>query len=170
MAENKKETKKKTSRSKVKELEKELEQVRAELEEMKDKYLRLMAEFDNYKKRTAKEKLEMHRQAVEEVIGKLLSVFDDFDRAKELADDENSPETFSEGVELVYKKLQDVLKSLGVERIVPTGEAFNPDEHEAITRVAVDDEERKGKVIETVEKGYRVKDKIIRHPKVIVGH
>lgn len=170
MAENKKETKKKTSRSKVKELEKELEQVRAELEEMKDKYLRLMAEFDNYKKRTAKEKLEMHRQAVEEVIGKLLSVFDDFDRAKELADDENSPETFSEGVELVYKKLQDVLKSLGVERIVPTGEEFNPDEHEAITRVPVEDEERKGKVIETVEKGYRVKDKIIRHPKVIVGH
>ncbi len=170
MAENKNETKKKTSRSKVKELEKELEQVRAELEEMKDKYLRLMAEFDNYKKRTAKEKLEMRNQAVEEVIGKLLSVFDDFDRAKELADDENSPETFSEGVELVYKKLQDVLKSLGVERIVPTGETFNPDEHEAITRVQVDDEERKGKVIETVEKGYRVKDKIIRHPKVIVGH
>ncbi len=136
--------------------------------ELKDKYLRLFAEFDNYKKRTIKEKIELMRTAAQDTLTALLPVLDDFDRAKKIADDENTQEHFSEGVNLVYQKLYKVLKQVGLEPMDTEG-AFDPELHEAITEIPAPDESMKGKIVDTVEKGYLLKDKIIRHAKVVVG-
>jgi molecular chaperone GrpE len=137
--------------------------------ELKDKYLRLFAEFDNYKKRTIKEKIDLMRTAAQDTLTALLPVLDDFDRAKKIADDQNTEETFSEGVNLVYQKLYKVLKQMGLEPMETTNGAFDPELHEAITEIPVPDESMKGKVVDTIEKGYLLKDKIIRHAKVVVG-
>ncbi len=168
------ETKNKKKRSKkdpaMDKMKKELDLLKEELQEMQAKYLRLMAEFENFRKRSVKEAMELRKTAAENVMSKLLSVLDDFDRAKKLSDDENSPESFTEGVELVYNKLRNILKQLGLEHVEPTGEEFNPEHHEAVTRIPVEKEEHKGKVIDTIEKGYKLNEKVIRHPKVVVGH
>ena len=161
--------KKKTRSRKDNKLKKELAEKDIELAEMKDQYLRLFAEFDNFKKRTVKEKLDLMRTAAQDTISDLLPVLDDFGRAKQSAEDENSEEQFSEGVMLVYNKLFGVLKSKGLEEMVPNGEEFNPEFHEAITKIPAPAEDLKGKVIDTILTGYKLKDKIIRHPKVVVG-
>jgi len=140
-----------------------------ELSELKDKYLRLFAEFDNYKKRTARERLDLIRTASEDLVSKLLPVLDDFDRAKKNADDESSPESFSEGVSLVYHKLNQVLESKGLKPMDPDQRDFDPELHEAITKIPATDEAFKGKIIDTIEKGYYLNDKIIRHAKVVIG-
>lgn len=145
---------------------KELEQ---ELGEAKDKYLRLYAEFDNYKKRTVKERLDLISTAGRDTIASILPVLDDFDRAKKSADDDASSEVFTEGVMLVYNKLHGVLSARGVKPMESTGEAFDPELHDAITEIPAPTEEMKGKVIDTIETGYYLKDKIIRHAKVVVG-
>ncbi len=137
--------------------------------ELKDKYLRLFAEFDNYKKRTIKEKIDLMRTAAQDTLTALLPVLDDFDRAKKIADNENTEETFSEGVTLVYQKLYKVLKQMGLEPMDTTDGTFDPELHEAITEIPVPDESMKGKIVDTIEKGYLLKDKIIRHAKVVVG-
>jgi len=144
----------------------ELEQ---ELGEAKDKYLRLYAEFDNYKKRTVKERLDLISTAGRDTISSILPVLDDFDRAKKSAEDESSSEEFSEGVMLVYNKLHGILSAKGVKPMESTGEDFDPELHEAITEIPAASEEQKGKVIDTVETGYFLNDKIIRHAKVVVG-
>ncbi len=140
-----------------------------ELAELKDKYLRLFAEFDNYKKRTARERLDLIRTASEEVVRALLPVFDDFDRAKKNAEDPSSNEVFSEGVALVYHKLYQIMEAKGLKAMTTEDNVFDPELHEAITKIAVPDPSMKGKVIDVIERGYYLNDKIIRHAKVVVG-
>lgn len=164
---NKKPKKEKGSEDSV--LEQELTQLKAELEEAKDKYLRLFAEFDNYKKRTVKERFDLMKNAAQETIMSLLPVLDDFDRAKKSADDPNSPEVFTEGVSLVYQKLYSTLQHKGLHEMESTNTDFDPERHEAITDIPAPAEEMKGKVIDTIEKGYLLHDKIIRYAKVVVG-
>ena len=146
-----------------------IHQYEAEVAELKDKYLRLYAEFDNYKKRTVKEKLDLMRTAAQDTLASLLPVLDDFDRAKKIADDPSTSEHFSEGVELVYQKLVSTLRNLGVHEMDSTGKDFNPELHEAITDIPAPNDALKGKVVDTIAKGYYLHDKIIRHAKVVVG-
>jgi len=149
--------------------QKEIEELKAELEESKDKYLRLFAEFENYKKRNVKERLDLLKTAAQETVFAILPVLDDFDRAKKSAEDENTDEQISEGVLMVYNKLYKALDGIGLQPMDTDGEAFDPEYHEAITEVPAPNDEMKGKVIDTVEKGYTLNDKIIRFAKVVVG-
>ena len=146
-----------------------LKKLELERDQLKDKYLRLMAEFDNFRKRTVKEKLENMDLAAKGTLVKLLPILDDFDRAKANAEDENSEEPFSEGVLMIYNRLHTTLKGMGLEVMVSNGETFDPELHEAITNIPAPSEEMIGKIIDTTEKGYTLKDKIIRHAKVVVG-
>lgn len=139
------------------------------LAEMQDRYLRLAAEFDNYRKRTLREKIELTKQAGEKLLLGILPVMDDFERALEHM--EISPEctAFKEGVDLIYIKLKDFLKQHGIREIESLNCEFNVDLHEAINKIPVEDESLKGKVIEVLQKGYYLNDKVIRHSKVVVG-
>ena len=145
-------------------------ELQAAVQELKDKHLRLLAEFDNYKKRTMRERLELMNSASKDVLVSLLPVLDDFDRAKKSADDPNNAEVFSDGVSLVYNRLHNILQNMGLKAITSNGETFDVELHEAITEIPVPDENKKGKVIDTLEKGYTLNDKIIRHAKVVVGN
>lgn len=147
----------------------EITTLKAENQELRDKYLRLYAEFDNYKKRTLKEKVDLMKNASADMIKVLLPVLDDFDRAKKTADDDSSEEHFSEGVTLVYNKLYAVLKNKGLTEMESNAEAFDPDLHEAITEIPAPTDDLKGKIVDTVEKGYLLNETIIRHAKVVVG-
>ncbi|GAA5221815.1 nucleotide exchange factor GrpE [Membranihabitans marinus] len=146
-----------------------LEELQAEYQELKDKYLRLFAEFDNFKKRTLKEKIEMSKMAGQDVIKSLLPVLDDFDRAKMIAEQPDSNETFSEGVKLVYQKIHSVLQSNGLKVMEIEDSQFDPELHDAITEIPVEDENMKGKIVDVIENGYYLNDKIIRHAKVVTG-
>jgi molecular chaperone GrpE len=150
-------------------VEEQSSSAKEEVAELKDKYIRLLAEFENFRKRTVREKMDLISTAAENTITALLPVLDDFDRAKKSADDENTNEVFSEGVSLVYEKLYSILKSNGLGEIESTGLPFDVEEHEAITEIPAPDDSLKGKVVDTVEKGYKLNDKIIRHAKVVVG-
>lgn len=136
----------------------------------KDKFLRLFAEFENYKKRTGRERVELFKTAGQEVITALLPVLDDFDRAlKELSKNEED-DRFT-GVLLIHNKFREALRSKGLEDIeVNAGDSFDADVHEAITQIPAPDKKLKGKIVDVVEKGYKLGDKIIRHPKVVVGN
>jgi molecular chaperone GrpE len=147
-----------------------LTEMQVAVNELKDKHLRLLAEFDNYKKRTMRERLDLLNSASKEVMVNLLPVLDDFDRAKKSADDPSNDEIFSEGVTLVYNRLYNILQGMGLKAMTSTGEPFDVELHEAITEIPVPDESMKGKVIDTLEKGYLLNDKIIRHAKVVVGN
>ncbi|MCB0645602.1 MAG: nucleotide exchange factor GrpE [Saprospiraceae bacterium] len=147
----------------------EIADLKAQVEESKDKYLRLFAEFDNYRKRTMKEALDVRQTAAKDTIISLLPVLDDFERAKKLSDHENSTEVFSEGVSLVYQKLFSTLEAKGLKAMESNGEVFNPEFHEAITEIPAPNEDMKGKIIDTVERGYFLNGKIIRYAKVVVG-
>lgn len=139
------------------------------VQEMKDKYLRLMAEFENYKKRTFREKLETINTASREMVVALLPVLDDFDRAKQVAEDDSTTEQFSEGVELVYNKLKSVMQNKGLKPMETNGQPFDPEYHEALTEIPAAGDDQKGIIIDTIEKGYTLNDTIIRHAKVVVG-
>jgi len=160
--EAKKSSKKKSNKEALKELQ-------IQIDEGKDKYLRLFAEFENYKKRTTKEKLDLMSTAAEGTLKTILPILDDFDRAKKSADDDASVEQFSDGVQMVYDKLYSQLGSKGLTPMTSTGEAFDPELHEAITEIPAPSDDMKGKVIDTIEKGYYLNEKIIRHAKVVVG-
>lgn len=147
----------------------EVNKVKAELDEVKDKYLRLLAEFDNYKKRTTKERLDLITSASKETLVAMLPIADDFDRAKKASEAENSTEQFSEGVTLVYNKFFSIIESKGVKAMESTGQPFDAEQHEAITEIPAFTPDMVGKVIDTVEKGYYLNDKIIRYAKVVVG-
>ena len=149
--------------------EEQVEELEHELEEQKDKYLRLFAEFENYKKRNTKERIDLIKTAAQDTIIAILPVLDDFDRAKKSAEDENTDETISEGILMVYNKLYRVLEAKGLTPMDSDGETFDPELHEAITEVPAANEDMKGKVIDTVERGYFLNDKIIRFAKVVVG-
>lgn len=146
------------------------EQLGEELEKEKDKFLRLFAEFENFKRRTSKERMELFKTAGQEVIVSLLPVLDDFERAlKELG--KSSEKELFKGVELIHNKFRDVLKAKGLEEIsAREGDAFDAEIHDAITQIPAPNKKLKGKIIDVVEKGYRLGDKIIRHPKVVVGN
>lgn len=167
----KKATKEKESKEskEIRELQEALEETQVELGEAKDKYLRLFAEFENYKKRNTKERIELMKTAAQDTIAAILPVLDDFDRAKKSAEDENTEEVFSEGVKLVYEKLYKVLGGKGLKTMDTDGEVFDPELHEAITEIPAADDSMKGKIVDTVEKGYFLNDKIIRFAKVVVG-
>lgn len=138
--------------------------------ELNDKYLRLYSEFDNFRKRTQKEKLELLKFAGEEIISAMLPVLDDFDRAIKNMDEKADFQSMKQGVELIQNKLSNILKAKGLEEVEnATGKIFDIDLHEAITQVAVPDETMKGKVIDEVEKGYMLNGKVIRYSKVVVG-
>ncbi len=147
----------------------ELTTLAAERDELKDKYLRLFAEFENFRKRTLREKLDLMKTAGQETMEALLPVLDDFDRAKTNADDPATEETFSEGVSLVYNKLYSILQSKGLEPMESNGVVFDADLHEAVTEIPAPSEDLKGRVVDTVQKGYKLGDRIIRHAKVVVG-
>lgn len=141
-----------------------------ELEKEKDKFLRLFAEFENYKKRTTRERMELYKTAGQEVISALLPVLDDFDRAlRELGRSED--DGLLQGVVLIHNKFRDTLRAKGLEEIpVKEGDAFDAEVHEAVTQIPAPEEALKGKVIDVLEKGYKLGDRIIRHPKVVVGN
>ena len=163
-----------SAEAEVKEEQKEeasesIEEVKKKLEEMNDKYLRLSAEYDNYRKRTLKEKMELTKSAGASVILALLPVIDDFDRALAHLDDAKDLDAVKEGILLIYSKFKEFLAQQGVSEIEATNKEFDTDHHEAITKIPAPSEEMKGKVIDTVEKGYMLNDKVIRFAKVVVG-
>ncbi|SDS21414.1 molecular chaperone GrpE [Gillisia sp. Hel1_33_143] len=143
--------------------------LKADLEKEKDKFLRLFAEFENYKRRTSKERLELFKTANQEVMTAMLPVLDDFDRAMneiKKAKDKN----LLKGVELIHNKFSETLKNKGLEAMeVSNGDAFDADIHEAITQVPAPSDKLKGKIIDVVERGYKLGDRIIRYPKVVTG-
>ena len=149
--------------------ESEQEKIKAELKEINDKYVRKVAEFENYKRRNSKERMELIQTAGKEVITDLLEVLDDCDRAQKQLETSNNINEIKEGVMLVFNKLRSKLYAKGLKPIESLYTDFNPDIHEAITQVPVSDEKLKGKVIDEVQKGYYLNDKIIRFPRVVVG-
>lgn len=140
-----------------------------EVAELRDKYIRLVAEFDNYRKRTNKEKFDLINSAGEQVMLSILEVIDDTDRADEQIRTSQDVEALRQGVLLIFNKLKSVLQSKGLKEMESTGTVFDPELHEAITEIPAPKSKLKGKVIETVQKGYYLNDKIIRHAKVVVG-
>jgi molecular chaperone GrpE len=139
------------------------------LAEMQDKYLRLSAEFDNYRKRTLREKIDMSKYAGENLILKLLPVMDDFERAVSHMEISNECTSIKEGIDLIYIKFTDFLKQNGVKEIESLNCSFNVDLHDAVAKLAVKEEEKKGKIVDVIQKGYYLQDKVIRHSKVVIG-
>lgn len=150
-------------------LKDELDKAQKTCESMKKDYMFLMAEFDNYKKRTLKEKSDILKNAAESSLKGLLPIVDDFERGLEAIKDSSDVQSVKEGMELIYNKLVKYLASNGVKPIESTGAAFDPDIHEAIAMIPTEESDKKGKVIDTVEKGYMLNDKVLRHAKVAVG-
>ncbi len=159
----------KKEKKKKKSSKQEIEDLKQEVAEAKDKYLRLFAEFENFKKRNTRERLDLMLTAAQDTMRTILPVLDDFDRAKKSAEDESTSEQMSEGVLMIYNRLQTALGSKGLKAMDSTGEDFDPELHEAISEIPAGSDEQKGKIIDTVEKGYYLNDKIIRFAKVVVG-
>ncbi len=149
--------------------EKTIESVEKELGEMKDKYLRIFAEFDNYRKRTFKEKQDIIKLAAKDTLNALLPAVDDFGRAIKVANENENEENIPEGIVHVYNKLMKGLEQQGVRVMESTGTDFDSELHEALTKIPAPTEDLKGKVIDTIEQGYYLNDKIIRYAKVVVG-
>ncbi len=147
----------------------QLEKLQAELQEQKDKYLRLMAEFDNFRRRTAKERIELIQTAGKDVITSLLDVLDDCDRAEKQLQNNDDIAIQKEGIQLVFNKLRSNLQSKGVKVMESIHTDFDVEKHEAITEIPAPTEELKGKVLDEVMKGYYLNEKIIRFAKVVVG-
>ena len=143
--------------------------LRSELDAANDKYLRLYAEFDNYKRRVAKERIELMQSAGKEVIGNLLPVLDDLDRALKAFETATEVAPIQEGVSLVTQKLKTILTNQGLKEMESIGKPFDADLQEAITNVPAPTDDLKGKVIDEIEKGYFLHDKVLRHAKVVVG-
>ena len=144
--------------------------LKAELEQANDRYLRLYAEFDNYKRRTSKERVELMQSAGREVIGSLLTVLDDFDRALKMMETAGDVPAIVEGIELINQKLKKILQQQGLKEMEVIGQPFDADFQEAITNIPAPDKSMKGKVIDEVEKGYFLNDKVLRYAKVVVGN
>ncbi len=141
----------------------------AKIDELNDKYLRLYSEFDNFRKRTAKEKIELMQTAGENVFKTMLPVVDDFERAVKSNAEINDAPAIKEGVNLIYNKLKNSLTQKGLEEMKSIGEPFNTDLHEAVTNIPAPSDDLKGKVIEELEKGYYLNGKVIRFAKVVIG-
>lgn len=140
-----------------------------EVSKWQEKYVRLSAEFDNFRKRTLKEKMDLIESASEDVLKSILVIMDDMDRAVEANKKAEDIEIMRKGMELIHKKLSDLLRNKGVKEIEAIGGDLDTDLHEAIAKFPISEEEKKGKIIDVVEKGYKLKDKVIRYSKVVVG-
>lgn len=147
----------------------ESEVLKKELADINDKYLRLYSEFDNYRRRTSREKLEMAKTASESLIIELLPVLDDFERAIKSAEESEDCDAVKDGMTLIYNKFNSILQKKGLVSIEAVGNDFDTDFHEAISYLPAPSEDKKGKVIEQVEKGYTLQDKVIRYSKVVIG-
>ena len=173
--ENTKETKKaakskSTSKSKASKEAMQIEELTAELDASKDKHIRLYSEFENFRRRTAKEKLEMISTANESLISSLLSVLDDFERADKAFNEDTDVKAMKEGVDLVFNKLKNVLEQKGTKKMeLEAGSDFDPDFHEAITQIPAPEDKLKGKIVDVVENGYMLGDKVVRFAKVVTG-
>lgn len=150
-------------------LGKELEAAQATIEDQKDKYLRLSAEFDNYRKRTMKEKAELIKNGGEKAIAAILPILDDLERALANMQKADDVKAMYEGIDLIHQKFLKNLNQEGLEKMNPIGEAFDTDFHEAVALVPAQEEEQKGKVLGCVQTGYKLNDKVIRHAKVVVA-
>jgi len=164
-----KKSKRKSSSKKDKAAEK-LQELGQKLDEMNDKYLRLFSEFDNFRKRTQKERLELFKTASEDVMISLLPVLDDFERALKAAEENGADENHKEGIDLIYNKFKNTLKQKGLESLDSMNQDFDTDFHEAITNIPAPSPEMKGKVVDVIEKGYKLNDKVIRFARVVVGN
>ena len=164
----KKENKKPNSKEKDLEFDTVINDV-DDVQKEKEKFLRLFAEFENYKKRTARERIELFSTASQELMTSLLPVLDDFDRANQEII-KNSDDEIYKGVSLIQNKLFDTLKSKGLKIVeVIKGDLFDADDHEAVTQIPAPSEDLKGKIIDVIEKGYKLGEKVIRYPKVVIG-
>lgn len=165
-------TKKSTEKAKTKVSKeaKKIEELTSELEASKDKHLRLYSEFENFRRRTAKEKLEMVSTANEGLIYSLLSVLDDFERADKSFGENTDVKAMKEGIDLVFGKLKNVLEQKGTKKMeLEPGSDFDPDFHEAITQIPAPDKKLKGKIVDVIENGYMLGDKVVRFAKVVTG-
>jgi len=147
----------------------EAEQLRNQLAEMNDKYIRLVAEFDNYKKRTLRERMDLIKTAGEDLLKNILPVVDDIERAQTNIENAKDIEAVKTGIDLICNKFMDFLKQQGVQKIEALNKEFDTDHHEAVTKVATPDKQQKGKVIDIIKNGYCLHDKVIRFAQVIVG-
>ncbi|NDK55116.1 nucleotide exchange factor GrpE [Pontibacter fetidus] len=142
----------------------------AELAEMKDKYIRLMAEFENFRRRTAKERQDLLKTANQDLMGDLLPVLDDMERARQSMEETKDTDAMLQGLELVFHKLKHVTGQKGLKAMdIPAGSDFDADMHEAVTQIPAPSDELKGKIVDVIEKGYTLNDKVIRFAKVIIG-
>ncbi len=146
-----------------------VELLQAQYEEMKDKYLRLSAEFDNYRKRSLREKMDLTKYASEDILQSILPVVDDFERAINSMEISTDMGAIKQGLHIISDKFSDFLKTKGVSEIDAIGKELNTDIHEAITKVPVQEEEKKGKIVDVILKGYTLNDKVIRFSKVVIG-
>ena len=149
--------------------DKEIEELKAQVEEQKDRYLRLSAEFDNYRKRTLKERSDMLKTVNGDTLSGMLPVLDDLERAMQSMEKATDVAAVREGVVLIYSKLQEFLKNKGVVEIDAMNQVFDTDLHEAITKIPAPSEDLKGKVVDVIQKGYKIDTKVIRYAKVVVG-
>ncbi|HSZ86013.1 MAG TPA: nucleotide exchange factor GrpE [Puia sp.] len=149
--------------------ENEIDKLKEELQQQKDKYLRLVAEFDNFKKRTARERIELSQTAGKEIITSMLDVVDDADRAEKQLQNSDDIAQIKQGVQLIFNKLRTTLQNKGLKAMDSINTDFDVEKHEAITEIPAPSEELKGKVVDDIQKGYYLNDKIIRHAKVVVG-
>jgi len=148
----------------------EIEKLEAELKQSKDQYLRLVAEFENFRKRNAKERLELIQTAGKDIVQSLLVVLDDTDRAEKQVESAKDLAAVKEGISLVFGKMRSIMQQKGLQKMECLNEPFNADLHEAITEIPAPSEDMKGKIIDVVEPGYYLNDKLIRHAKVVVGN
>ncbi len=146
------------------------EKLAAQITEMNDKYLRLYAEFDNYKRRTAKERLELLQSAGQDVIADLLPVVDDLERALKAVSQSAEESALTEGIKLVYQKMMKILHQKGLKEMSSIGQPFDAELHEAITNIPSPSDDLRGKVIDEIEKGYYLNDRVLRYAKVVVGN
>jgi len=167
--EDKEKPKKKKKKSDKAKYQETIEKMQSTIAEMQDKHLRLQAEFDNYRKRTLKEKMELIKSGGESVLTSLLPVIDDFERALASISKAEDDDPVKQGVVLILKKFEDFLKQNGIKEIEAKGKDFDTDHHEAITKIPAPSEDLKGKVIDVIQKGYLLNDKVIRFAKVVIG-
>jgi molecular chaperone GrpE len=146
-----------------------VEECQKQINELQDRYIRLMAEFDNFRKRSLKERMELLKSAGEDVLVNILPVIDDFERGLDAIEKSSDIDAVKKGIELIYNKFKDFLVQRGVKEIDARNQDFNVDMHEAITKIPAPEENLKGKVVDVVQKGYYLNDKVIRYAKVVIG-
>ena len=169
--ENKEKMSEKEEEIKVEQVEEisALEEIQAKYDETNDKYIRLSAEFDNYRRRTLKEKMELVKNAGADVLVNILPVMDNFERALASLEAAKDIEALKDGIELIYKNFKDFLTQKGVKEIESMEQVFDTDKHEAITKIKAPKKKLKGKIVDVIEKGYKLNDKVIRYAKVVIG-